>query len=143
MPRASRRPVNETLRIELQDNFALLISSLSSSHDIRHFFEAFLSDEEKIMLTKRLMLHLMLERGYSASEISAVLGISGETVRTHRLVRGKGDAVYREIITKLAAKKKTNDFWKSVESALKPLGYALQAKSSMKARAKLLSGEYD
>ena len=61
MPRASKRSVDKNLRIELQDNFAYLISSLHKSSDIQQFFETFLTDEEKTMLTKRLMLHLMLE----------------------------------------------------------------------------------
>jgi uncharacterized protein YerC len=143
MPRASTRPVNENIKGELQDNFALLISSLTSPRDIQQFFETFLTSEEKTMLTKRLMLHLMLENRYTALEIAAVLGLSRDTVRIHKLVWISGGDVYKSIIAKLASKRKTSQFWKSVETILRPLEYALQAKSNMKARAKLLSGEYE
>ncbi len=128
---------------ELQDNFAFLISSLSSSTDIEQFFETFLTDEEKTMLTKRLMLYLMFENKYTSAEIARVLGFSRETVRTHRYVWGKSNKKYRQIIASVSKRRKTKIFWSKVERALKPLELALQAKSNMKARAKLLSGDYE
>ena len=60
MPRASRRPIKENVDEELRENFSSLISSLSDSGEIRKFFEDFLTHEEQVMLSKRLMLHLML-----------------------------------------------------------------------------------
>lgn len=143
MPRASKRPVNEQTSSELQDNFALLISSLTSSRDIRQFFETFLTEEEKIMLTKRLMLHLMLENKYTGTEIAAVLRLSRDTVRIHKLVWDSGGEVYKAIIAKLATKRRTNEFWKNVGKLLRPIEYSLQAKSNMRARAKLISRDYD
>ena len=143
MPRASRIPVNENLRLELQDNFAFLISSLSSSRDIQQFFETFLTNEEKTMLTKRLMLHLLLENKYSPPEISLLIGLTRGTVHIHRRLWLTGGARYRTIIAEIAKRKKTKLFWKKVESTLRPVGYFLRAKSNMKARSKLLSGDYD
>jgi|WetSurMetagenome_2_1015567.scaffolds.fasta_scaffold95209_2 uncharacterized protein YerC len=142
MPRASKKPVSEKVMIELQDNFAYLVSSLSNSVEIQQFFNDFLSDEEKLMLSKRLMLHLMLENGYEAEEICAVLGITKETVRIHKTIRILGGSAYKTIIKKIARREKTKQFWKKVENALKPLDLMLQAKTNMKARAKLLSGDY-
>ena len=142
MPRASRKPVNKEIRKELSDNFAFLISSLSSASDINNFFETFLSDEEKTMLTKRLMIHLMLENHYEALQIAAVLGVSKETIRTHKIIWMIGGGVYKRVITKIAKREKTKQFWKKVETALQPLDLMLKAKTNMKARAKLLSGDY-
>ena len=141
MPRASKRPVNKNIQEELQDNFSFLISSLTSSSDIQHFFETFLTEEEKTMLTKRLMLHLMIENGYDPMEMTSVLGISLETVRKHKMVSKLGDKTYKDIIAKITNRNKTKAFWKKVEKALRPLELALDAKTNMKARAKLLSGD--
>src|SRR5258706_1671008 len=143
MPRASKRPVNVSLQIESQDNFALLISSLSSSRDIHHFFQTFLTDEEKTMLTKRLMLHLMLENGYDLSEITCMLGLSKDTIYRHKTVWSIGDETYKAIISKLAKRGKTKEFWNKIEKALRPVELALAAKTNIKARAKLFSGNYD
>lgn len=143
MPRASRKEVNRSLQIEMQDNFALLISSLSSSRDIQQFFQTFLTDEEKTMLTKRLMLHLMLENYYDPAEISTVLGFSRETVYKHKIIWITGGDVYKTVIKKIAGKTKTKDFWKKVEKFLRPLELALISKSNMRARAKFMSGDYE
>lgn len=135
--------MNENIQIELKDNFAFLISSLSSPRDIQQFFETFLTDEEKTMLTKRLMLHLMLENGYSIVDIAVVLGLSRETVRVHHALWRNGGEVYKSIIARIAKRQKTKEFWESVEKALRPLEYMLQAKSNMRSRAKLLRGDFD
>lgn len=142
MPRASKRPVNKNVLAELQDNFAFLISSLSSSKDIEHFFETFLTEEEKIMLTKRLMLHLMLGNGYEITEISTVLGLSKETVYKHKSISQSGDDTYKVIISKIASRRKTKEFWQQVEKLLRPIVLALDSKTNMKSRAKFLSGDY-
>jgi len=142
MPRASRRPVNKSVEEELQDNFSFLISSLTSAKDIQHFFETFLTPEEKVMLTKRLMLHLMVENRYSIDEISSVLSVSKETVYKHRNILLWAGKEYKEIIVKITTRRKVKVFWKKVEELLRPLELALDAKTNMKARAKLLSGDY-
>ncbi len=143
MPRASRRQVDNAIRIELDDNFAFLISSLSSSSDIRKFFEIFLTDEEKTMLAKRLMLHLMLENGYGLAEASAILCMSNETVYKHKRIYNTGSKAYKNIIEKIARRDKTKRFWREVNKLLRPLDLALRAKSDMKARAELLQGGSD
>ncbi len=142
MPRVSRRPIRENIKEEIQDNFAYLISSLTSSKDIEQFFVDFLTHEEKVMLSKRLMLHLMLENRYEYSEISTVLGISNETIRTHKNRWLHGGHIYKIIVKKIAKREKTKEFWNKVEEILRPLELAFQAKSNSKARAKLASGDF-
>lgn len=141
MPRASKIQLSKNIYEELQDNFAFLVSSLYKSADIEQFFQDFLTSEEKIMLTKRLMLHLMLEQGYSQSQIRAVLNISRETIRVHQHVWDKGGSTYRTIIQKIVKREKTKQFWQKIEALLEPLNLALKSKSNIKARAKLASGD--
>ena len=143
MPRASKKQLSKTIYEELDDHFSYLISSLQSPNDIDIFFNDFLSAEEKTMLTKRLMLHLMLESGYQTPAIKAVLGMSFETIRVHRNIWGKGGKTYKAMLQKLVKREKAKLFWKKVESILKPLNLALHAESDMKARAKLLNRNYD
>jgi uncharacterized protein YerC len=139
MPRASRREIDKEMQDELRDNFAYLISALHRSKEIENFLEDFLTHEEKTMLSKRLMLHLMLENGYKSSEIEAVLGVSHETIRVHKEIWSRGGEAYRKMIRKIAKREKTKEFWQKVEKILKPLEYAFQAKTNMKARSKLLN----
>lgn len=140
MPRVSRRQVNATVHGELEENFAFLISSLYKSTEIKQFFQDFLTDEEKMMLTKRLMLHLMLEQGYGQSQIKTVLNMSRETIRVHKRIWEKGSTTYKLMIKKIAKREKIKQFWKTVEKILQPINLALQAKTNMQARAKLMTG---
>ena len=143
MPRASRKPVRKNVDDEIMENFSSLISSLSSSSDIQKFFIDFLTREEQIMLSKGLMLHLMLERGYKNNQIQGVLGISKDTVRTHRAIWERGGTVYKEILRKIAKKAQNREFWEKLEKVFRPLELALKAKTDMKARAKFATGDWD
>lgn len=143
MPRVSRIPVNKSIKEELEEYFVSLISSLNNSNEIKQFFQDFLTKEEKLMLAKRLMLHLMLENGYKPFQVQQVLSISRETVRTHSNVWARGGSVYKKIIKKIAKKETAKRFWERVEKILKPIDLALRAKTDMKARAKLVTLPYD
>lgn len=140
MPRVSRKRIKKDLDSELKNHFSSLISSLNNSSEIEKFFEDFLTPEEKTMLAKRLMLHLMLENNYRVVEIESVLDISRETVRVHRNIWSRGGEIYKKIIRKIARKEKAAKFWKKVEKILRPIDLALRAKTDMKARAKLAGG---
>lgn len=143
MPRVSRRPVSKNVHLEMQDNFDFLISSLNEHLDIQMFTENFFTKEEKVMLIKRLMLHMMFENGYKTTEIAAVLSVSRETIRTHKLLWSTSSNSYRSLIHTLARRDKTKQFWKRVERILKPLDLAFRAKNDMKARHKLMTGDFD
>ena len=59
MPRVSKRKVSKKLAVELENQFVDLISLLKSPKYIRSFFQQFLTKEEKLMVIKRLMLHIL------------------------------------------------------------------------------------
>lgn len=143
MPRASRKKLSKETDIELKENFSSLISSLRYSKDIEQFFQDFLTKEENLMLSKRLMLHILLENNYKGIEIQSILGVSEETVRVHKQIREKGGKTYKKIIGKIAKGRKIKLFLQALEKKLRPLELVLQSKTNMKARAKFLSGDYD
>lgn len=140
MPRASKRKVEKDLNLELENQFAGLISELNNPKDIKGFFEHFLTREEKIMLMKRLMLHLMIELGYKTYEIDNVLKICRETIRSHRQKRNNGGEVYRKILVKLIKKNKDREVWQKINKILKSLDVLFTFKTNMKSRAKLYNG---
>lgn len=140
MPRASRRPLKKELDVETKEHFASLISSLKTSSEIEKFFQDFLTREEITMLTKRLMLHLMLENGYKTQEIESVLAMSKETIRVHKHIWERGGSTYKIILQKIAARETAKRFWAKVDKILKPIDLLMKSRTNMKARAKLASG---
>ncbi|MBI2032778.1 MAG: hypothetical protein HYT09_04010 [Candidatus Levybacteria bacterium] len=143
MPRASRKPINESINQEIKENFSSLISSLQNPQEIQQFFNDFITHEEQLMLGKRLMLHLMLERGYKSGQIESVLGINKDTVRIHRAVWERGSNSYRTVLKKIAKRAEAKLLWKKLEKILKPIDLLLKSKGNIQARAKFVSGDWD
>lgn len=143
MPRVSKKILRREIEEEIRYNFASLVSTLSSSKDIEKFFEDFLTKEENKMLTKRLMLHIMLENGHRQSDIGSFLGMSRETIRVHKNLSERGGSVYKNIIGKIARREKTKQFFKTLEKKLKPVELVFKSRNDMRARAKLASGDWE
>lgn len=139
MPRASRNKIQKEKLQEITEHFSYLISSLNSALEIENFLDNFLTSEEKIMLTKRLVLYMMIKRGYPPHVIQDALQISYETVRLYNdKLPGKNE-LFQNTIERLIKRDKTREFWVKVDKLLKPLELALRAKTDMKARAKLMT----
>lgn len=142
MTRISKFRLYDNQLKELTDHFSFLISSLKTSEEIENFFDSFFTKEEKIMLTKRLVLFMMIQRGYNPKAIQSALHISYETVRTYTNQFANKNTQFQKMIEKLISREKAKEFWEKVEKMLKPIELALNAKRDMKARAKLISGDW-
>ena len=142
MPRVSHAPLNGKLLREIEDHFSYLISSLTNSNDIEDFFGEFFTKEEKVMLAKRLVLFMMLKNNYSPRIIQTAIHISYETVRSHANQIDNKNQKFHVVIEKLIAREKTKEFFQKINDLLKPIDLALRAKTDMKARAKLTSGDW-
>lgn len=140
MPRVSQIPINKELKENLDDSFSDLISSLKDTSEIKAFFEDFLTKEERAMLSKRLLLHLMFEKEYSNSEIQSILGIRYETIRVHKNNWERGGKTYKLVLKKIASKQKSKLLFKKIEVLIDKVNLAIKSRSDMKARAKFASG---
>ena len=143
MSRASRKPVSGKVDKEIKENFSSLISSLNNSTQIQQFFSDFLTEEEQTMLSKRIMLHLMLERGYKSSQIQAFLGINKDTVRIHKTIWERGSNVYKNVLRVIAKKAEAREFWEKLEKFFTPIELFAKSRHDMRERAKFASGEWE
>lgn len=137
MPRASRKLINKDLDDELNENFLILISSLRVSSEINYFFTGFLTKEEKKMIPKRLMLHLMLINNIPDSKISSHLGMSYETIRTHKNNLDSLSKEYKGILAKISRRESTRDLFRKIDKKMGKLDSFLKAKSDMRERSKV------
>ena len=143
MARISKSSLNQKTVNELKDHFSFLISSLTKSEDVENFFKEFLTKEEKIMLTKRLVLFMMLKKELSPFVIQSALHVSYETVRTYQNQLEYKSPSFHKAIEKLLKRDQTIKFFKKIEKILKPIDLALKSKRDMRARAKFASGDWD
>ncbi|MBI2442315.1 MAG: hypothetical protein HYV40_00210 [Candidatus Levybacteria bacterium] len=143
MGRVSKRKINVELQKELDEQLNTLIVSFSGKDEIHQFLGEFLTQEERTMLGKRLVLYMMLQKGFRSSEIQNSLSISLETVRSHKYLLENKRAPFIRKIQKLIKLEKNRQFWKKIEKAFEPLDLALRSKTDMRARAKFLQGAFD
>lgn len=140
MGRVSKSRLREKTLEEIAQHFFYLISSLTNSQEVENFLDGFFTKEEKIMLTKRLVLLMMIKRNYSPSTIQSTLRVSYETVRSYTNQLPLKNSLFHKTIDRLIGREKAQEFWKKIDQILKPLELALNAKTDMKARAKLATG---
>ena len=142
MTRVSRRKLHPKKIEEIREYFSFLIASLNNSVEIENFLDGFLTNEEKIMLSKRLVLLMMLKRGYLPSDIESILSMSYESVRTYKNLLPMRNNQFQKTIERLVKKEEAREFWQKVDKILKPLDLALRSGTDMRARAKLYSGDW-
>lgn len=143
MPRISRSKLAPEKLQEITDHFSYLVSSLTHTKDIEGFLMDFLTREEKIMLAKRLVLFMMIKKGYEPQFIQQMLHLSYETVRTYTNQCYEKNAIFHGILDKMLDRQKTKDFWRKIDTFLKPVELLLNSKRNMKARAKFISGDWE
>lgn len=142
MPRASRFRLSQNQFEEINSHLLYLISSLNKNSKIENFLEGFLTKEEKIMLAKRLVLFMMLIKGYSPSVTQNTLRISYETVRIYQNQLNVKNEDFRKIMEQLVKRQESINLFRKIDKFLKPLELALSSKTDMKARVKFASGDW-
>jgi uncharacterized protein YerC len=142
MTRVSRHKLKENQLQEITDHFIHLVSTLKNSKEIENFLSEFLTKEEKLMLAKRLVLQMMIQKGYTTPAIQESLHVSYETVRNYTNQLEMRNNLFKKTVVRLVKRQKAREFWNKIDKFLKPAGLALQSKTNMKARAKIYSGNW-
>lgn len=142
MGRVSKRKINKDLEKDLEEQLSFIVASLTSREEINIFLDEFLTPEEKLMLGKRLILYMLLYKGLTNTQINNILSVSHETTRWYREMFEKKPDIFRKTLERLIKREKTQELWKKIENILEPFVLALDAKTNMKSRAKLASGDF-
>lgn len=139
MPRVSRYRLSQKELLKLNFLFYNLITSLRSNSETMNFLEDFLTKEEKLMLSKRLMIFLLLRMGLEAKDICEIVHVSYETVRSHRMNYDTKNNIFHKKVEYLIKKEEFKEFADKLAKFFSPINLMLEAKTNIKSRAKLLS----
>ena len=114
MPRASKNRLHPNKIQELEERFFSILSSHGSKTGAQTFLKDLLTEEEQIMLFKRIGIYTMLELGSSTEDIIFVLKVSRETVRIHKYRYERMGEVLKSSVRKFIGIKMRNEFIKTV-----------------------------
>ena len=120
MTRVSKYFVDRQMRIEIDDAFRWLVSSLKNDKLVALFIKDFFTEEERLMLSKRLFIGYLVAKGLDYLEITSILKVSTATVKQAKdwLERRQG---YREIIKMLVKRQKQIEFDEKLEKFLRKI----------------------
>lgn len=80
MPQISRQKLDKTIATEMFAQFWDSVSQLRTASDASAFFTDLLTPTEEIMLAKRFMIAVLLNRGKKPIEIGSILHVSFSTI---------------------------------------------------------------
>lgn len=118
MGQISKYPIHKSVEKRIFEIFTTTISHLKNPGDIEEFLHDFLSPVEKIMLSKRLAIAVLLAKGYPYISIMGVLKVAPATIGTVSLrlkYSGKG---YKKMVEKILSDEKKDNFWQKIEDVL-------------------------
>jgi Trp operon repressor len=143
MPRVSRRKLPEKDILEFYHTLSSFLTSLHSQEATDQFLTGLLTAEEKIMLSKRLIIFILLSMHIETKTIQETLHVSYETIRTYKSQFIHKNEIFKKEIRTLAKREELKKFMTKLDKILAPIDLALQVKRSAKARAKLINQDYD
>ena len=114
MTRVSKYYVDKQVLSEVDAAFRWLVSKINNEKIVDLFVDDFFTDEERLMLAKRLFVGYLIAKGLDYKEIVSLLKVSPATVRQTKdwLKRRAG---YREIVRMLVKHQKELEFDKKLE----------------------------
>lgn len=118
MAQISKYRLPEKTQSEIRSLFAEVLSMLSFKEDIFAFLEDFLSPTERIVLSKRITIALLLKKGYAYEAIKNVLKVSSPTVAdVNRKLKFSGQG-YHRILDKILRYQKINNVFDKIETII-------------------------
>lgn len=115
MTQVSKYLLSDKVKQEINSIFLETILLLSKKEDIVSFLDDFLSPTERIVLSKRITIALMLRKGYSFEMIKKLIKVSQSTIAGVNLklkYTGKG---YQRILDRILRDQKINNVFNQIE----------------------------
>ncbi len=118
MTQVSKYPIHKDVEKRMFEIFKSTISRLKNNEDIEDFLEDFLSPVEKIMLSKRLAIAVLLAKGHNYPTIAEILRVTPSTIASVSLrlkYSGKG---YKKAVERILVMENQDNFWQKIEDVL-------------------------
>ncbi|MDO8269401.1 MAG: hypothetical protein Q7T54_01880 [Candidatus Levybacteria bacterium] len=100
MPRSSTTQLSSETVTELESQFYTFLDSLSYDEK-KQFFSEFLTNEEKMMMYKRLALYWCLLEGYPLSKIQQMIGVTHDTTRVYNKKKNLLSENFKSLIQRI------------------------------------------
>lgn len=114
----SRRRLDKQLELYIFELFVKTIIDLKTEIDVTNFLQDIFSPTERVMLTKRLGIAILLTKGYTYEQIDQVLKVSSPTINHVAYWLKHGNSGYQKVVNRIVGTQKAEAFWDSLEELL-------------------------
>lgn len=118
MGRVSKRKIDPEIEERIFEVFWDYLATLRKPEDIHEFLISLLSFTEQVMLSKRLAIAVLLEKGYNYKQIDETLKVSTSTVGTVHKQMLVGALGYKKAVDKILKREKIENFMNNIEELL-------------------------
>lgn len=101
MPRSSTSSLSQETISELESQFFNFLDSLNPDEK-KKFFSEFLTNEEKMMMYKRLALYWCLLEGYPLSKIQQMIGVTHDTTRVYNKKKNMLSEEFKSLMKRIS-----------------------------------------
>ena len=121
MPQVSKRKLAKDIDEQIATLLLQAIAKLHKESDISSFLDELLTPTEKIMLSKRLAIAVLLKKGYNYTMIGSALKVTSTTIaRVSYWINHKGTAMHKMVIS-LLNDARWEAFWNMVDYTLEKM----------------------
>lgn len=114
----SRRKINKQLETYIFTLFVKTIIDLKTEADVADFLQDILSPTERVMLTKRLGIAILLTKGYTYAAIDETLKVSSPTINHVSYWLKHGNRGYQRVVEKIVSNQKKETTLDAIEEIL-------------------------
>lgn len=118
MPKVSQNPLSSEMRQEITGALIRTLAKIDDDNLLRRFLDDLLTPTEKLMLAKRLMVAVLLQRGYSYGAVCQALKMSKTTVHLIQRDLVKSGDGYRKVFDRFFKESKGQRILNAIERFL-------------------------
>lgn len=113
MPQISRRKLRKDVEDRVAETLLEALSQVRDKKEASLFISDLLTPTERIMVSKRLAIAVLLLKGLSYESVKEILKVSSDTVGRVSLILKLNNG-YRTVVDKLARTEGGREFWRDV-----------------------------
>lgn len=137
MPRVSPRALKKELSEEIVNNLWWVFGQIKFQPEVVGFIQSITTQEERVMLAKRLAILYMLSKGYHYSDISEALKVTPATIGKMRMILEYRKPQLEKVLKVLDRYENSKKLGQRLDRIFEDIGLVLASKTNMRARAEL------
>lgn len=121
MPQVSRRMLSKDVEGKITETLLEAVSQIRDKKEVSLFLNDLLTPTERIMVTKRLAIAILLLKGWGYDGVKDVLKVSSDTISRVALVLKMNNG-YRIVVEKLLKTEAGREFWRDIVKLVHRIG---------------------